>query len=217
MSPPKHIKPDNITYQTRPFSQSVEPEHYPAPSLRPSRQNPDIMDTNLARLWDVYQAARVDFLEAEKAPYRHDKSTAARFLRDSAENAIQYLRGKRADPIMITELQATYDRASSTAELLASGRKRKCDVLTTEGGNMPATKRSRTPIRRDERQTRGGRGGRDDNNKYERMRRHNEDVRRGFTIREQSWAAARGGDRARGPSGVPFGYSRRTVDSYTPR
>ena len=179
------------------------------------------MDPSLARLWDVYQKARMDFIEAENAGNPYKKNTAARFLRDSAENALQYLRKKNADPVMVGELEATYKMASSTAVYLADGRKRRWDIVkqgkghSAQGGESRAAKRrNRRPERRFEAHVRDERP---QDEEYERERRYHDDARRKSDRREQARAESAGANRGRGHSGVPFGYSRRSVDSYKPQ
>ena len=100
-------------------------------SLNYARRNPD-MEPNLSRLWLLYEKARADFQAV--VPDRDAQATAesARFLRDTAENTIQYLKSKDFDPVMMAELRAVYDLAKATAVSASGGKKRKFDLAAAD-------------------------------------------------------------------------------------
>ena len=168
------------------------------------------MEPKLAGLWSVYEQAKADYLAvAEKHNYSTAK--AARFLRDTAENTLMYLENKNTDPIMMAELEATYQMAKSMAVSLTGGKKRKFDdsdmdrVRGTPRGPSNLPSRSRF----------GGQG-----KTFGNMGRN------GPPATYADHSAGYGGFYAdphhgpaprmnRGHSGIPFGYSR-PVDSYQP-
>ena len=101
----------------------------------PPSSTKSMEDIKLARLWSVYQRARSDFHAVTDATDRapHQTSAAARFLRDSAENTLHYLKSsKGTEPIMVAELEGTYRMAKDVADSLAGGRKRKFDTIETK-------------------------------------------------------------------------------------
>lgn len=139
---------------------------------------PDATNPKLKRLFDVYDQAKTEYLAV--CEMNDDKKTlaAARFLRDTAENAVSILQDKNIGGEVFRSLQETYDLAKEMAVELSGGKKRKFDGLPGEVVNGTGSKKSR-----------GGRGG-----SYR----------------------GRGGRRGRGHSGIPYGYTARTVDSYHP-
>lgn len=97
------------------------------PNTFPASPRKD-MEPKLARLWGVYETAREDYL-AVADKNNDDAMNAARFLRDTAENTLGYLENKNVDPIMLAELNGTYQMAKATAVSLAGGKKRKFDPV----------------------------------------------------------------------------------------
>jgi len=162
------------------------------------------MEPKLARLWSVYEKARADYLTVADNN-DHTTAAAARFLRDTAENTILYLKDKNTDPIMMAELHATCNMAKQTAVSLTGGKKRKFD----RSGMDHVRGIPRGP---------SGAGGRwghvTENRGYpgEDRRREYVDQRRRSQDTEQG---RKGGPKRRGHSDVPYGYAR-PVDSYQP-
>jgi hypothetical protein len=91
------------------------------------RRTPE-MEPQVARLWSLYEKARADFQAV--IPNKDSQATAesARFLRDTAENTIQYLKSKYFDPVLMAELRAVYDLSKATAVSATGGKKRKFDI-----------------------------------------------------------------------------------------
>jgi hypothetical protein len=164
------------------------------------------MEPKLMNLWNVYQRAKADYLVVAN-DQNHAAARAARFLRDTAENILSYFENKTTDPIMMAELDATCRMAKEAAVSLTGGKKRKFDVGETDRGTGVRRGYGSLPYR-----SRNGGGQR-----YGSMRRSRSPV--GFTSGHYghggppSYPAAT--QAARGPSGIPFGYSR-PVDSYHP-
>lgn len=98
--------------------------------LERSEQKSDLpqMEPRLAQLWSVYDSARAEYLQVGN---RSDEQTlrTAKFLRDTAENIVQYLKNRNADPIMLAELSATFNMAKATVVSLSGGKKRKFDPV----------------------------------------------------------------------------------------
>ncbi|KIW11794.1 hypothetical protein PV08_09066 [Exophiala spinifera] len=116
--------PDHAdSYQRSP---DPEPEH-PA-VIEGGQTHMQVVDTQVTRLWQVYEQAKADF---NAVPNREGQEIidAAKFLRDTAENAIQYLADKDVDPEAMAELQSTCNMAKANVVSLTGGRKRKFDVV----------------------------------------------------------------------------------------
>lgn len=160
-------------------SQPREPVEFSADS-----QNPKVK-----RLFTVYDQARTEYMSLVDAG--DSKSlTAAKFLRDTAENALTYLKEMKVDGEVLSELKSTCDMAAAAVVSLSGGKKRKFDS-GQEGKDNTATATGAGSKGDDKRGKYGGRG--------------------------RGGRGGRGGgaDRARGGSGVPYGYTR-PVDSYYP-
>lgn len=89
------------------------------------------MEPKLKRLWEVYEKAKSDYFAVSDSK-SNDLVGAAKFLRDTAENTQQYLTDKSIDPIMLAELQSTYNMAKATVVSLTGGKKRKFDAVDME-------------------------------------------------------------------------------------
>ncbi|KAK6381596.1 hypothetical protein LTS17_004655 [Exophiala oligosperma] len=116
--------PDRATSYQR--SPAPEPEQ---PAMLDERQtHMQVVDAQVTRLWQVYEQAKADFYAV---PNREGQelTDAAKFLRDTAENALQYLADKGVDPDAMAELQSTFNMAKATVVSLTGGRKRKFDIV----------------------------------------------------------------------------------------
>src|SRR5438045_2069149 len=134
---------------------------------------------------------------------------AARFLRDTAENMLSYFENKPADPILMAELDTTCKMAQEAAVSLTGGKKRKFDAGESERDMGAWREHGSHSIR-----PRYGDGGQ----RYGGLRRSRSPVafhsgRYGHGGGGTGYPVATQGPR--GPSGIPFGYSR-PVDSYHP-
>ena len=76
------------------------------------------------------------------------KSRAVKFLRDTAENALTYLRSWKLDHHMIPELEASFAMAKEKAILLSGGRKRPFEICDMDGGDDPRFPRRTQRYRR---------------------------------------------------------------------
>jgi hypothetical protein len=228
------------------------------------------MEPKLARLWEVYDRARAEYL-AVADTNDVEELTAAKFLRDTGENTILYLTNKNVDAIMMAELEATYNMAKARVVSLTGGKKRKFDkVAMDEVKGVPRAPNNNNPQGGKKRRQRGyyysssttaatttttttqhdGAKSSDRSSAYGGMaytygpsspntassaytryplpsssspRRHG----RGTSHSPPPQNPPRGANnknqgrelipmRGRGHSGIPYGYSRRDVDSYHP-
>ncbi|KAK2731973.1 hypothetical protein FQN55_004301 [Onygenales sp. PD_40] len=62
------------------------------------------------------------------------KSRAAKFLRDTAENTLNYLRARNMDHYMVPELEAAFQMAKEKAIALSGGRKRPFEIHEAASG-----------------------------------------------------------------------------------
>jgi hypothetical protein len=150
------------------------------------------MELRVARLWSLYENAKADFQAV--LPNKDDQATAdsARFLRDTAENTIQYLKTKDFDPVMMAELHAVYDLAKATAVAATGGKKRKFDVVGTDNLNEDSRGFDHAPsnFQRRDRYT-----------PYSGSHRPSDDQ---YNVR-QRMENGRTQVIGRGPSGIPYG------------
>jgi hypothetical protein len=160
-------------------SQSLEPEV----KTEPVNFSAESSDPKLARLFTVYDQARSEYNSLIKVA-DSKTVTAAKFLRDTAENALTYLKEKNVDAEVLNELKETCNMAATAVITLSGGKKRKFDLR--EGGDASVSGWY-AKCKGDEKR-RSQNGGK--------------------------WRGGRGG-KARGPSGIPYGYTR-PVDSYYP-
>lgn len=78
----------------------------------------------MTRLWSIYSQAKKEF-HASLNPDGTKQQAAAKFLRDTTENALQYLQGKDVDQRLIHELKATLNLAEDAVTAFHAGKKRK--------------------------------------------------------------------------------------------
>lgn len=102
-------------------------------------------DSKLHRLWNIYQSAKDDFLSTNESEWP-SHTASAKFLRDTAENCINYIQSKqhlkedRRHPSnvasaseaecagkMLNELRITVEVAKDAAEKGCGGKKRRFD------------------------------------------------------------------------------------------
>ncbi|ETN42054.1 uncharacterized protein HMPREF1541_03993 [Cyphellophora europaea CBS 101466] len=193
----------------------------------------------LKRLISTYELAVSEYFDVES---RHDDQTlrAAKYLRDTAENTIAYLKETDIDRGKLSEIEAMYETAKQVVQNL-TGRVRKFDIgyatneqQTNGHGGRGESRRFQHEFRRPA----GPRRARENENWREVS--HEPYVRRAEgkdrLRRSQSPPAERGergrdkvdergirvkgrgqGCGARGHSGIPYGYREdRVVDSYKP-
>lgn len=180
----------------------------------------------LKRLIKAYESAVEEYLDVEL--YRNDQTLqAAKYLRDTAENAIQYLKETDIDRAKLSEIENMYESAKKVVQSL-TGKIRKFD----EG--YRSQEQQGEGYQEELRAPRGPRGGRPRSYEHESRRgayadpyaRQTEsaDRRRRSMSPGRRGSEAEGGMRIKGKSqhgkghsGVPFGYREdRVVDRYEP-
>lgn len=194
------------------------------------------------RLWTVYDQAKEEFY-AIAEPNSIAKQKAAKFLRDTAENTLQYLQDRHGDLRLLREVETNLEVSKHIAMALHGGKKRKFDQPEPEedGQWIPQTRVARPDpsetrqvnarYERDLRARNEVAGGDFPGHSraivhYQRARlsrgaahgRHNEVVElfpERSPQRKKKQSQRSGKQQGRGHSGVPFGYSR-PVDSYQP-
>ncbi|KAL2406462.1 hypothetical protein ABEF93_006652 [Exophiala dermatitidis] len=91
------------------------------------------VDGKLERLWDLYSSAKQEFVNLSNNNCPPDNLIpAAKFLRDTAENTLQYVEGKYIDTGRMDDLEATFNMAKVTVVSLTGGKKRKFDHVSKE-------------------------------------------------------------------------------------
>lgn len=148
-------------------------------------------DHRFTHLWSVYSRAYSDY---HAVANKRDGSSleAAKFLRDTAENGIHYLKDRNQNHPALTELSETYTMAKMVVLDLNGGKKRKFDRTTEKLETHPP----HTKV----------------HDRANAGRRHHKKSIRELKGRERK---GREQKRGRGHSGIPYGYTR-PVDSYYP-
>ncbi|KAL2444151.1 hypothetical protein ABEF95_015250 [Exophiala dermatitidis] len=91
------------------------------------------IDSKLERLWDLYSSAKQEFLNLSNNNCPPDNLIpAAKFLRDTAENTLQYVEDKYIDTERKDDLEVTFNMAKVTVVSLTGGKKRKFDYVSKE-------------------------------------------------------------------------------------
>lgn len=84
-------------------------------------------EDKLSRILAVYAKAKADYFATDESD-REDKSRAAKFLRDTAENTLVYIKAQKSDHRLIPDLESTREMAKDKAITLCGGRKRRFEV-----------------------------------------------------------------------------------------
>lgn len=159
-----------------------------------ARRTPE-MEPQVARLWSLYEQARAHFQAVVPNKDSHATAESARFLRDTAENTIQYLKTKDFDPVMMAEVRAVYDLAKATAVSATGGKRRKFDIAGASTAQEQPRGSYRAPNmpKRQERYSPYGGGHYPSPSRGDRYKGHGR-------LAEAPVQRA-----ARGPSGIPYG------------
>lgn len=94
------------------------------------------LDESIERMLSTYMKAKDDYHALGNAS-RTEKLDAVKFLRDTAENTLNYLRAHGlADHQLVPELQRSFEMAKDTATVLSGGRKRRFEILDEDRGRF---------------------------------------------------------------------------------
>lgn len=169
-------------------------------------------EPTLARLWTVLERAKQDYLRFEHRT-DNEAAQAAKYLRDTAENAIQCLRDRDLDERLIFEAKRQYTRAERKVLELNGGKKRKFDSSETDHIRACPRAGSRPPSLS---QDHNARRYVKDKDVRSRSKDHSRGKRRrSVGISNDLPKQRKKKQEGRGPSGIPYGYTR-PVDQYTP-
>lgn len=122
-------------------------------------------DPNFSRLWHLFEVARDDF----RSHYidNHQKTKAAKFLRDTAENVIDYVKLKQppgteidgassSEPERLawnlSELRSLLNQAVEVAQTACGGKKRRFEYRKTDVPGEPETSQSKGSSQKNVRQ-----------------------------------------------------------------
>lgn len=138
------IVTDNPKAQHRPASVSKPEEGLESVTLPAQAFDPD-SDPHFKRLWELFKIAREELRSKSKDNYQRSK--AARFLRDTSENVMDFVRLKQPSAMAIndtsghepqglarklSELRSSHDEAVEVAETACGGKKRRFDYGKTD-------------------------------------------------------------------------------------
>lgn len=94
-----------------------------------------VIEDKLSHILAVYAKAKADYFVIDESDVEK-KSRAAKFLRDTAENTLLYIKAQKSDHRLIPELESTHEMAKDKAITLSGGRKRRfevCDMDNVQG------------------------------------------------------------------------------------
>jgi hypothetical protein len=124
----------NSCNEKRDTSQSTLVNGNAKANIQRTRQprGPTLSEDKLSHILAVYAKAKADYFTIDESN-TEDKSRAAKFLRDTAENTLVYIRAQKADHRLIPELESTREMAKDKAVTLCGGRKRRFEVCEMDG------------------------------------------------------------------------------------
>ncbi|PGH10853.1 hypothetical protein AJ79_05213 [Helicocarpus griseus UAMH5409] len=116
---------DETTISTH--NDNPNPNHDHEPNPEPNPDELKKVEEALTRLIGLFTTAQKEYREIHKDDLAK-QAVAARFLRDTAENALNYLKARNMQHYMIPELEASFQAAREKAIDLSGGRKRPFEV-----------------------------------------------------------------------------------------
>ncbi|KXG47780.1 uncharacterized protein PGRI_016500 [Penicillium griseofulvum] len=93
---------------------------------------------NTEKLIRVYQKAKADYYILEVTECHRERTNSVRFLRDTAENLLRYLKAVDKDNDLIPEIEAIIQVSQAHASQLAGGRKRKFEHMDDDSRGSPS-------------------------------------------------------------------------------
>jgi hypothetical protein len=118
---------------TRGAGSSSTPRGPKAITTKPAAKHPEVKtdEAHIARLLLTFNEASFEYSNLPDTD-AHRKRNAAKFLRDSAENALAYLRTSKPDHYMLPTLKRTFEMAQAKCVWLNGGRKRPFEMNDAE-------------------------------------------------------------------------------------
>ncbi|KAL1971288.1 hypothetical protein VTN77DRAFT_240 [Rasamsonia byssochlamydoides] len=108
-----------------------------------ARTRDTTVDDKITRILNVYFKAKEDYYSLEDADYM-EKANAARFLRDTAENALNCLRARGLTTHrMVPELEEMFQYAKDKATELLGGKKRRFEITEIPETSVKRHRQSR--------------------------------------------------------------------------
>ncbi|KAJ5356670.1 hypothetical protein N7517_011279 [Penicillium concentricum] len=93
---------------------------------------------HIDQLIRVYQKAKADYYILEVTESHRERTNSVRFLRDTAENLLRYLKSVDKDNDLIPEIEDIIQVSQAHANQLAGGRKRKFEHTDSESRGSPS-------------------------------------------------------------------------------
>ncbi|KAJ5178273.1 uncharacterized protein N7500_000972 [Penicillium coprophilum] len=93
---------------------------------------------HIEKLIRVYQKAKADYYILEVTESHRERTNSVRFLRDTAENLLRYLKSVDKDNDLIPEIEDIIQVSQAHANQLAGGRKRKFEHTDNDSRGSPS-------------------------------------------------------------------------------
>ncbi|KAJ5431194.1 hypothetical protein N7445_008926 [Penicillium cf. griseofulvum] len=93
---------------------------------------------HIEKLIRVYQKAKADYYILEVTESHRERTNSVRFLRDTAENLLRYLKAVDKDNDLIPEIEDIIQVSQAHANQLAGGRKRKFEHMDNDSRGSPS-------------------------------------------------------------------------------
>ncbi|KAJ5800173.1 uncharacterized protein N7518_002241 [Penicillium psychrosexuale] len=93
---------------------------------------------HIDKLIQVYQKAKADYYILEVTESHRERTNSVRFLRDTAENLLRYLKSVNQDHDLIPEIEGIIRVSQAHANELAGGRKRKFEHVDNDSRGSPS-------------------------------------------------------------------------------
>ncbi|CAG7989161.1 unnamed protein product [Penicillium nalgiovense] len=101
-------------------------------------KSPQTKSEHVDKLIQVYQKAKADYYILEVTESHRKRTNSVRFLRDTAENLLRYLKSVDKDHDLIPEIEDIIHVSQTHANQLAGGRKRKFEHMDSDSRGSPS-------------------------------------------------------------------------------
>ncbi|CAG8903729.1 unnamed protein product [Penicillium egyptiacum] len=101
-------------------------------------KSPQTKSHHVDKLIQVYQKAKADYYILELTESHRQRTNSVRFLRDTAENLLRYLKSVDKDHDLIPEIEDIIQVSQTHANQLAGGRKRKFEHMDSDSRGSPS-------------------------------------------------------------------------------